>query len=141
MLHVDSGSAARPRRTRPLDALLSLRKSWALINSSSLFKRLALCMAIVGVVSEVGRQLCALVQGASFGAVFSRLSTGIRHWESYRSDEQSMPSIAKPAVSLFACHVSTLYLVHPFAQIQHHFTCPFVAACIAIFDVRAYKTC
>eukprot|EP00878_Enallax_costatus_P044261 GHUV01052675.1.p1 GENE.GHUV01052675.1~~GHUV01052675.1.p1 ORF type:complete len:100 (-),score=13.00 GHUV01052675.1:45-344(-) len=52
--HADGNSSARPQRTRPLDALLSLRKSWALINSSTLFKRLALCMAIVGIVSEVG---------------------------------------------------------------------------------------
>jgi hypothetical protein len=44
--------AAAPWRLRPLDALLSLQRSWALITSSSLFKRLALCMAIVGVVSE-----------------------------------------------------------------------------------------
>jgi hypothetical protein len=28
-------------------------RSWALINSSSMFRRLALCMAIVGIVSEV----------------------------------------------------------------------------------------
>lgn len=39
-------------KLRPLDALLSLQRSWQLITSSSLFVRLALCMAIVGVVSE-----------------------------------------------------------------------------------------
>jgi hypothetical protein len=44
--------AAASWKLRPLDALLSLQRSWALITSSSLFKRLALCMAIVGVVSE-----------------------------------------------------------------------------------------
>jgi MFS family permease len=42
----------RPNRPNPLDACLSLRKSWALINSSTLFRRLALCMAIVGIVAE-----------------------------------------------------------------------------------------
>jgi hypothetical protein len=45
-------AAAASWKFCPLDALLSLQRSWALITSSSLFKRLALCMAIVGVVSE-----------------------------------------------------------------------------------------
>lgn len=45
--------AASSWKLRPLDALLSLQRSWQLITSSSLFVRLALCMAIVGVVSEV----------------------------------------------------------------------------------------
>eukprot|EP00775_Hariotina_reticulata_P002210 gene2210-2525_t len=40
------------RRPRPLDALLSFGKSWRLINSSTLFQRLAVCMVIVGIVSE-----------------------------------------------------------------------------------------
>ncbi|WIA11611.1 hypothetical protein OEZ85_011715 [Tetradesmus obliquus] len=44
--------AASSWKLRPLDALLSLQRSWQLITSSSLFVRLALCMAIVGVVSE-----------------------------------------------------------------------------------------
>jgi hypothetical protein len=33
-------------------AALSFGKSWALINSSSLFQKLALCVAITGIVSE-----------------------------------------------------------------------------------------
>ncbi len=40
------------KRTRPLDACLSLARSWKLITSRALFMKLALCMAIVGVVSE-----------------------------------------------------------------------------------------
>jgi phosphatidylglycerophosphate synthase len=46
-------ATAAGRRRRPLDVFRSMGRSWALINSSSLFRRLALCMAVVGIVSEV----------------------------------------------------------------------------------------
>jgi len=48
--------ATAASRRRPLDVFRSMGRSWALINSSSLFRRLALCMAVVGVVSEVHRE-------------------------------------------------------------------------------------
>jgi hypothetical protein len=48
-----AGAAAAHRRRSPLDVLSSLGRSWQLINSSSLFRRLAVCMAVVGIVSEV----------------------------------------------------------------------------------------
>jgi len=44
--------AGESHRPRPLDACLSLTRIWKLLNSRDLFRRLALCMAIVGVVSE-----------------------------------------------------------------------------------------
>jgi hypothetical protein len=50
-------ATAAGRRRRPLDVFKSMGRSWVLINSSSLFRRLALCMAVVGVVSEVGHGL------------------------------------------------------------------------------------
>ncbi|KAI8462492.1 MAG: major facilitator superfamily domain-containing protein [Monoraphidium minutum] len=48
-------AAARGRqqpavRARPLSAVLSMGRSWALINSRPFFRRLALCVAILGVV-------------------------------------------------------------------------------------------
>jgi hypothetical protein len=50
-------ATAAGRRRRPLDVFKSMGRSWVLINSSSLFRRLALCMAVVGIVSEVGHGL------------------------------------------------------------------------------------
>lgn len=58
-------ATAAARRRRPLDMFRSMGRSWALINSSSMFRRLALCMAVIGVVSEV-RLL--LVQGLAMNA-------------------------------------------------------------------------
>jgi hypothetical protein len=43
----------------------SMSRSWALINSSSMFRRLALCMAVVGIVSEVST---CTVEGLVVGA-------------------------------------------------------------------------
>jgi hypothetical protein len=47
-----AAAAVAARRRAPWDVLVSMGRSWRLINSSSLFRRLALCMAVIGVVSE-----------------------------------------------------------------------------------------
>lgn len=46
-------ATAATRRRHPKDLFRSMARSWSLINSSSMFRRLALCMAVVGIVSEV----------------------------------------------------------------------------------------
>lgn len=51
-------AAGAARRRHPLDLFRSMGRSWALVNSSSMFRRLALCMAVVGIVSEVRCGMC-----------------------------------------------------------------------------------
>jgi hypothetical protein len=65
-----AGAAPRPR---PLGALLSLGRSWDLINSRPLFKRLALCMVILGVV---GGGVQEMLVGLLFDLFF--ISTRLR---------------------------------------------------------------
>eukprot|EP00879_Flechtneria_rotunda_P003588 GHRR01003823.1.p1 GENE.GHRR01003823.1~~GHRR01003823.1.p1 ORF type:complete len:579 (+),score=133.93 GHRR01003823.1:157-1893(+) len=63
------------RRPRPLDACMSVGRSWALINSRSLFRRLAVCMAIVGVVSEGIQDM--LIQYLQLTVGFNTSDTGL----------------------------------------------------------------
>jgi DHA1 family tetracycline resistance protein-like MFS transporter len=68
-------SAARRSAPRPLDALLSLRRSAALLGSRDLFVRLALCMAVASVVSESVQDL--LVQYLQLVAGFTTKDQGL----------------------------------------------------------------
>lgn len=58
-------ATAASHRRHFLDVFQSFRRSWDLINSSSLFRRLALCMAVVGIVSEV-RGACFVCRHKTF---------------------------------------------------------------------------
>lgn len=56
---------------------MSLGRSWALINSSVLFQRLAICMAVVGIVQEVRLFVGLLVVCASAQVLWMRARTGM----------------------------------------------------------------
>jgi hypothetical protein len=58
-----------------LSAFLSLQRSWALINSCSLFKKLALCVAITGMVQEGIQDL--LVQYLQLTTGFTTADQGL----------------------------------------------------------------